>query len=127
MSEQAPGTTLFFLHSGSMSPRIIYLEKVRHSIAAAAKMHEPSGDATAQAYMKLVYCMAAWTGVSENAECAQALRGRDMSDGCRPRDKVSAVARYCLGGLSRSRFFKRMSASPHANEPSFAAWKCPVP
>ena len=62
-----------------MSARVIYLEKVRHSIAAAAKMHEPGGDATAaQAYMKLVYCMAAWTGVSENAECAQALRGRDI-------------------------------------------------
>ena len=45
-----------------MSARVIYIEKVRQSIAAAKKMHDSDEAAIAQAYIKLVYCMAAWNG-----------------------------------------------------------------
>jgi hypothetical protein len=49
-----PGTILFFLRSRSMSARVIFMHKDR---IAAENLGEA---AMTHAYLKLVYCMAAW-------------------------------------------------------------------
>jgi hypothetical protein len=62
------GTAAFLLGLRSMSARIIYIEKDRGRTAAAEKMHDSGAAAVAQSYAKLVYCIAAWTGVSANTK-----------------------------------------------------------
>jgi hypothetical protein len=45
-----------------MSARIIPIQSAQNGIAAAEKMSDLGETAVAQAYIALVYCMAAWTG-----------------------------------------------------------------
>ena len=58
------GTAAFLLGLRTMSAQVIYIEKVRGRTVAAEKKYDPGEAAVAQSYAKLVYCIAAWTGVS---------------------------------------------------------------
>src|SRR5882757_9885346 len=57
-----------------MSTRVVHIEKVLPSVAAAEKMCGSDEATMAQAYVRLVYCMAAWTEVSGHA--IEAFRAR---------------------------------------------------
>jgi hypothetical protein len=45
-----------------MSGRVVPITRAQNGIAAAEKMGDLGEAAVAQAYIALVYCMAAWTG-----------------------------------------------------------------